>query len=290
MRTRAHRRTTCTRASPTQASICSGSKRLDAEEGDVGEEMVEPAAVAADDQDPLDGPGRWAATSASSRSVASFSAGCRSMHRAAPLGRITSAATAESKSPTATVDVEPKREGVLQTAVRSEHRGRRAGRHARTRDREDPHPRTTTMTSSDTPSSAGITQIRFCGSAARLTALSARLPELPVRSAHLSAWRRTVPIVTRAMRRGKLDQGQVFHVPPTSCSHARGQVVARASSRPRIPAIVSPFRLPDSLLAVDAAVDGGEPAAEVRGDLTHAVAVYARWALAISAASAGAHE
>ena len=43
-------------------------------------------------------------------------------------------------------------------------------------------PDTTTTNSSDTPSSAGITQIRFCGSAAPSSALSARLPELPVTS------------------------------------------------------------------------------------------------------------
>ena len=56
---------------------------------------------------------------------------------------------------------------------------------------------------------------------------------------------------------------------------ARGQVVAQSELEARIPAVLRLFRLPDSLLAADAAVDGGEPAAEVRGDLTHAVAVFA---------------
>ena len=78
-------------------------------------------------------------------------------------------------------DLEPERQRVLETLVRRDDGGTERHRE-RARGAGGSPPATTTTISSDTPSSAGITQIRFCGSAALRAALSARLPELPVTS------------------------------------------------------------------------------------------------------------
>ena len=62
-----------------------------------------------------------AASSASSRSVASFSAGWRSMRVPSASARATVSGEAESKSPTATVDLETERERVFEPAVGGDH-------------------------------------------------------------------------------------------------------------------------------------------------------------------------
>ena len=129
---------------------------------------------------------------------------CRDVERELEIGRVLLGRMAVDPRPRGLSDVdrlrrrgvevadgdrhlETERERVFETPVRGDDR--HAGRHRRDRtsDSGGAPPDTTTTNSSDTPSSAGITQIRFCGSAAHQSALSARLARAPrLRSGHRS--------------------------------------------------------------------------------------------------------
>ena len=90
----------------------------------------------------------------------------------------TASGEAESKSPIATVTSSPSA-SALSRPLSAATTGAPGGTASAACGSSGSPPDTTTTTVSDTPSSAGITQIRFCGSAALSTALSARLPRAP---------------------------------------------------------------------------------------------------------------
>ncbi len=87
-------------------------------------------------------------------------------------------ADTESKSPTATVTSSPSASAYPRPRSAATT-GAPIGTVSAARGSGGFPPDTTTTTVSDTPSSAGITQIRFRGSAALSSALSARLPRAP---------------------------------------------------------------------------------------------------------------
>ncbi len=98
----------------------------------------------------------------------------------------TASGDAESKSPTATVTSRPSASACsrpLSAAIT----GAPSGTASAARGSGGAPPDTTTTTSSDTPSSAGITQIRFCGSAALRPPSQPGCPSSPLRSGHRSA-------------------------------------------------------------------------------------------------------
>ena len=119
-----------------------------------------------------------ATSSASSRSVASLSTGCRTTRVPSAAAAATASGDAESKSPTATATSRPSARACSSppsAATTTAPSGTRSNPSAR----GDSPPATTTTLFSDTPSSAGITQVRFRGSAAPRAALSARLSRAP---------------------------------------------------------------------------------------------------------------
>ena len=126
-----------------------------------GEQMVETAARARDDEHAPGAEGDRL-SSASSRSVASFATGCRTIRAPALSAATTAASDAESRSPITTSTSSPSasaRSRPPSAATTVAWRGTATA---------GPDPAATTTTSgSITRSSAGITQVRFCGSAAR---------------------------------------------------------------------------------------------------------------------------
>ena len=139
--------------------------------------MVEPAAAARENEDPV-GRECQCLLQRELEVVASFSAGWRTMR--APAASCGRNRFRRRRVEVAHGDGDLQAEGtrVLEAPVHRDDRCvERDGQ--RSRGTAPPRPATTALTSSDTRSSAGITQIRFCGSAARSTALSARLPRAP---------------------------------------------------------------------------------------------------------------
>ena len=123
---------------------------------------------------------------ASSRSVASLSAGWRSIRVPEASATSTASGDAESKSPTATVTSRPSA-SACSRPLSAAMTGTPSGTAEIARGSGGPPPDTTTTNSSDTPSSAGITQIRFCGSAApSVRPLSPAGPSSPLRPDHPS--------------------------------------------------------------------------------------------------------